>query len=96
MLTCRECLERMKPDDPHIRSGRYNLCGCDYCDKPTYYRDLESDNSPQVVEHIHRRSDMGKKEFDLLQYTVVKVAYLEKRLNERKPTKQTTKFTIRP
>ncbi len=42
----------------------------------------------QVVEHIHRHSDMGKKEFDLLQQTVLKVDHLEKRLNERKPGKK--------
>ena len=51
-------------------------------------RPPELEEKPQVVEHIHRTSDMSKKEFDLLQQTVLKVDYLEKRLNERKPKKK--------
>jgi len=43
MITCKECIERFKNwgDDPRVKSGRYHLSGCDYCDKPTYYRELE-------------------------------------------------------
>jgi len=37
---------------------------------------------PQVVEHIHRHSDMGKKEFDLLQQMVLKVDHLDEKVNE--------------
>ena len=41
-MLCKECILGMKPDDPRIKTGRYHLCGCDYCDKPTYYRELEA------------------------------------------------------
>ena len=48
---------------------------------------------PQVVEHIHRHSDMGKQEFDLLQQTALKTKHLEKRLAEReKPKAQAKRF----
>ena len=94
MITCRECLERMRfIGDPRIRSGKYRMCGCDYCSKPFYYRELEAEKKPQVVEHRH--SDMSRKDFDLLQQTVLKVDSLEKRLNERKLGKQGIKYTIR-
>jgi len=44
LITCNECIERLKSwgDDPRVKSGRYCLSGCDYCDKPTYYRELET------------------------------------------------------
>jgi len=31
----------MLPYDPRVKSGNYYLCGCDYCNKPTYERELE-------------------------------------------------------
>lgn len=40
MITCKQCIETLL-GDPRIRSGRYRLCGCDYCSKPSYYRELE-------------------------------------------------------
>ena len=84
MITCADCRQRLLPDDPRIRSGKYHLSGCDYyCNKPDYYREIEAEREPQIIEHRH--SDMGKKEFDLLQQTALKVDWLEKRLNERKP-----------
>ncbi len=47
------------------------------------------ESKPQVVEHIVRHSDIGKKEFDLLQQTARKVDYLDQKINEllakRKP-----------
>jgi hypothetical protein len=39
MLTCEECMRDMYPDDPHIKSGKYHMCSCDYCN-----------NQEQVVE----------------------------------------------
>ena len=43
----------------------------------------------QVVEHIHRHSDMSKGEFDQLQQTALKVTYIEGKvrqlLERRKP-----------
>ena len=41
MIACAECVEQLLPDDPRVKSGRYNMCGCDYCNKPKYFRDLE-------------------------------------------------------
>ena len=83
MITCSECIKRLHPDDPRIPTGRYHQSTCDYyCSKPTYYRELEQEKPPQVVEHIHRTSDMGKKEFDLLQQTARKLEYLEKKFTE--------------
>jgi len=55
----------------------------------------EREESPPT-EIIHRHSNMGKAEFDLLQQTVLKVTSLGKRLDERKPGKKGIKFTIRP
>lgn len=41
MNTCRECKERLYPDDPRVKSGKYMRCSCDYCNKPDYYREVE-------------------------------------------------------
>jgi len=83
MITCQECIDRLGPDDPRIRSGRYMKCGCDYCDKPDYYRDLEVLNQqPSEQTIIHRYSNMGRQEFDLLQQTVLKAEYLAQKLTE--------------
>ncbi len=42
MITCQECLEKMKPDDPRVPTGRYHHSSCDYfCNKPTYYKEIE-------------------------------------------------------
>ena len=43
---------------------------------------------PQVVEHIHRHSEMGQKEFILLQQTAAKVEYLLGKVNERDTKKK--------
>ena len=50
MITCKECIESLRPDDPRVRSGRYMMCGCDYCNKPTYYREIESANRETIIE----------------------------------------------
>ena len=51
MISCSECIERMKPDDPRVKAGRYHLCGCDYCEKPDYFRDLEQsyESRPRII-----------------------------------------------
>ena len=41
MISCRKCIEGFYPGDPRIRSGRYNMCSCDYYEKPDYFRELE-------------------------------------------------------
>ena len=46
----------MLPDDPRVKSGRYNMCGCDYCYKPQYYRDLELPKpEPEIPDIIEIR-----------------------------------------
>ena len=47
MITCSECIAKLKSwgDDPRTKSGRYHMCGCDYCSKPQYFRDLEQPKS---------------------------------------------------
>ena len=53
MISCRECIEGLKPDNPQVRGGKYNLCGCDYCDKPTYFRELEEKPTREKLEITH-------------------------------------------
>jgi len=85
LITCEECRRRLLPDDPRVKSGRYRLSCCDYCDKPDYYRELEK---PPVVEHIVRHSDMGAKEFDQLQQTAAEVKYLRDKVAELEEQKR--------
>ena len=64
MITCEQCIEDLRPDDPRIRSGRYRMCGCDYCSKSSYYRELEglSTKDEEIVneEWTHRQWDYVK------------------------------------
>jgi len=85
MITCKQCIEDLRPDDPRIRSGRYRMCGCDYCNKPSYFRELElsTEEVARPQEIIHRHSNMGAKEFDLLQQTAMKVDHLEGQFKEQ-------------
>ena len=41
MITCAECIKSLRPDDPRVKSGKYGMCGCDYCDKPDDLRERE-------------------------------------------------------
>ncbi len=41
----------------------------------------QAEQAPQVVEHIHRHSDMGKKEFSQLQALIGEVKYLHEKLD---------------
>lgn len=51
MISCKDCIENLKPDDPRVKSGKYRLCGCDYCNKPDYYRQLEGlKDDVQVIQ----------------------------------------------
>jgi len=99
MITCAECIERFKAwgDDPRIKSGRYRLSGCDYCNKPQYYRELEAEQrEPQVTEIIHRHADMSKQEFADLQSLKGQVKFLQSKIEEltkrRKPEKKQTDY----
>ena len=105
MLTCRECKEMLYPEDPTIRQPRWirgqiipygSPSTCDgFCDKPTYYRELEQ-REPQVIEHIHRTSNMDKKEFALLQQLSQQVKYLDKKVNELYEKKKGVTYEIKP
>ncbi len=46
------------------------------------YPEESTESQPQVVEHIVRHSQMGAKEFDLLQQTALKLDHLDKKLTE--------------
>ncbi len=82
MITCKECRERLYPDDPRIPVGRYHHSTCVYfCDKPMYNRELEA-TEPQVVEHIHRTSNMSRKEFDCLERLIERL--IKERLDKNK------------
>ena len=51
MLTCQECKEQLYPDDPTFPVGKYHQSSCDYyCDKPTYYREIEKASTLVAIE----------------------------------------------
>jgi len=76
MITCNECLDRMKPDDPRVKSGHYHLSGCDYCNKPQYYRELEQ--SKPKIQPASRPRPVDK-EIDQLKAGYI---HLQNKLNE--------------
>lgn len=64
MITCAECVSRCFPDDPRVRKGRYHQSICQNCDKPDYYRELETKVPPEVettVRHVTVFDLAGKK-----------------------------------
>ena len=42
IITCKVCLENLYPEDPRVRTGRYHMNSCDYCEKSTYDREIEA------------------------------------------------------
>jgi len=83
MITCRECIESLKPDDPRVRSGRYGRCGCDYCNKPSYYRELEEEQPTEVTHrHINYNSSLDRKQWDRIEQAIHQIYYLDKKLND--------------
>ena len=76
MITCSECIQGMYLDDPRVKSGRYYLCGCDYCNKPQYYRDLEQIKSE--IEPVFKPRPVDK-EIDQLK---TGFSRLQNKLNE--------------
>ena len=87
MLTCRECMEILHPDDPRVPVGRYHQSGCDYyCDKPHNLRELAQAEIVSPTEVIHRQADMGAKEFALLKDTSKKVSGLMKKAYKEPPS----------
>ena len=59
----------MRPDDPRVKSGRYHLCGCDYCDKP-----LELEQRKPEIQPV-----LSPKEIDQLKAGYI---HLQNKLNE--------------
>lgn len=77
----------IKPEDydfacsESFRAYQYNYCGIP--DPGAVTANLEPEKpEPQVIEHIHRTSNLSKQEWDLLQQTKLKVDYLEKKIEE--------------
>jgi len=83
MITCEECIQRMYPDDPRVKSGRYHLCGCDYCQKPDYYRELEQTKSE--IQPVFKPRPIDK-EIDQLKAGYI---HLQNKLNEHLSKKKT-------
>ena len=86
MITCRECEERMYPESPKVKSGRYHLCGCNYCGKPTYYRELEERVSPikePVVHHTHSYTKPYGELSRRLEQVEGRTLYLDRKVKER-------------
>lgn len=89
MRTCKECIESMPLDDPRTRSGRYGRCGCDYCDKPTYYRELEQLLSPLVAE-----PEWSKSQWEYVRQLRGMVNHLNNKVTELRSEKKVKgKFT---
>ena len=86
-MTCEECINKFASwgDNPRVKSGRYHLCGCDYCNKPYSERELEQLKND--VEFIKTTSEIPDLiEVRQLKYQVeqAKAGYLhlQNKLNE--------------
>ena len=93
MITCEECIERMRPDDPRVKSGRYHLSGCDYCDKPDYYRGIGNIklDVPQEVPWVKQQWNTVKQMRAMILFLQGK---LDKHLDTKKLKEKST-YTIK-
>ena len=85
MMSCKECRERLYPEDPSIRLGKYHMSTCEhYCNKPYSERELEQLKND--VELIKRTEIPDIPEVRQLKYQVeqAKAGYLhlQKKLEE--------------
>ena len=86
MLTCKECRERLYPEDPSIRLGKYHMSTCeDYCNKPDSERELEQlKNDVELIKATYEIPNIP--EVRQLKYQVeqAKAGYihLQNKLNE--------------
>ena len=92
MITCAECRERLYPEDPSIRLGRYHMSACEhYCNKPYSERELEQLKND--VELIKATGIPNIPEVRRLKYQVeqAKAGYLhlQNKLNEHLDKKKT-------
>jgi hypothetical protein len=78
MISCRECIDRFKllGDDPRVKSGRYNLCACDYCDKPCKLEQPKQETNPR-----HGEIEQCHGEIEQLKAWCI---YLQNKLNTKK------------
>ena len=72
---------------PFFVGSHANFCGAwsgylpPLCD-PAHCDRYKVEPLPQVVEHRHIQSSMGKQDYDLLQQTARKVTYVDEKLSE--------------
>ncbi len=85
-MSCKECIERMRPDDPRVKSGKYNLCGCDYC---SYYMSDEYriEKLEEAVKPIEQPEWTGK-QWDTVQQLQGMVRHLDSKVTEMRATKK--------
>ena len=93
MISCKECKERLYPEDPTIRVGKYHLSTCEhYCDKPSYYRELEERLSTEVIiKKVHTHINIDKKALELQK----RIVSLESKLEHLDKKKRTDTYTIK-
>lgn len=94
MITCVECLERLYPEDPRVRSGGH--CGCDYCDRPSSYREIEK------TKEVKLEDPWNKNQWDYVQQIKAELLHYRTehaklmveldKLNTYKKRKQTSPF----
>lgn len=96
-MTCKECLERMYPEDPRIRGGRYNRCGCDYCDKSTDQRELEEKlmRLDEILEQVPEKQ-WTSRQWDTVNQLRGLVLHLQRKVNEHLDKKKRVynKYTL--
>ena len=84
-MTCEECINRFASwgDNPRVKSGRYHLSGCDYCNKPYSERE-QLKNNVELINATHEIPNIL--EVRQLKYQVeqAKAGYLhlQNKLNE--------------
>jgi len=75
VISCKECKRRLYPEDPSLPVGPYHHSTCDYfCNKPTYYRELE-------LTKVDVKQPTNKELLDKLHRIEVLMNDLENRLN---------------
>jgi len=91
MITCQECIERMKPNDPRVKSGRYYLCGCDYCNKPHYFRELEQTKPKPEIPDIPDIAKVSQLQSHVEQARAGYL-YLQNKLNKHLDKKKRSRY----
>ena len=88
----------LRPEDidyPVSYSHYRSLCQRHGWTDPGPDRFIEKESEPQVIEHIHRTSDMSQKEFAKLQSLIGEVKYLRDKVsNLEKPIRKKRRYNI--